>query len=164
MLVLVGGLPGSGKTYFSKALAHHSSACHINSDVVRKDLQLMEKYDLNTKKKVYEEMLSRTKKHLLIHPLVIVDSTFYLEKIRNLYLDLAHSLSLPIKIIEIKAAPETIKKRISHQRPDSEADFEVYLKLREQFEPYIQPHLTLWSDQLSTENMIKEAMAYIQSI
>jgi len=161
MLILVSGLPGSGKTYFSKALASKLEALHINSDSVRRGLNLMEKYDNNSKQVVYDKMVSLTKKGLLEHPYVIVDATFYLEKIRKVYLDIADSLSIPIRIIELKANLETIKVRVTKKRPDSEADFKVYQFLLKQFEPIQESHLTLWSDHLSLEEMIDKAKEYI---
>lgn len=60
-LVLVVGLPGTGKSTFSRALAAELGARHLNSDVIRVETGLRGKYTPEDKAKVYEELRKRTR-------------------------------------------------------------------------------------------------------
>ena len=58
----------------------------------------------------------------------------------------ARALGVPVFRAEVRAGEETIRRRLATPRPDSEADFAVYEKIREQYEPWAEPHIVLWTD------------------
>jgi predicted kinase len=62
MIVIVTGLPGSGKSYFASRLASMLDADYINSDRIRKNLFTQRTYSEEEKLKVYEEMLLQMRK------------------------------------------------------------------------------------------------------
>ncbi len=157
-LILVMGLPGSGKTTFATALATAIGAKHLNSDMVRHDAGKRGHYDTASKAAVYNEMIHRTAEYLESGQQVVVDATFYKNKFREPYLKLGKKHGAEIKWIEIKADEETIKKRISKKRKYSEADFEVYKKIKKNYEPLEMPHLVLWSDQMTLDEMMAKAV------
>ena len=66
----------------------------------------------------------------------------------------------PIFWVEITADEPVIKERVSKKREFSEADFDVYLKIKETFEPLEQDHLTLRVDQYTLEEMIERTKSY----
>lgn len=59
MVVLVMGLPGSGKSYLARRLAELIGATYISSDRVRRDLFPAARYTAEEKAGVYEEMQTR---------------------------------------------------------------------------------------------------------
>lgn len=75
----------------------------------------------------------------------------------------AASLQESILYIEITAKEEIIRERLSKPREFSEADFEVYLKLKTIAEPLKQDHLVLHSDNNNINAMLQDAMEYIKS-
>lgn len=161
-LIAVTGLPGTGKTTFASALAAALGVKHINSDMVRHSLGKKGQYDRDAKAAVYDELLKQTEEYLKNRISVIVDSTFYKEELRKPYKDLSLKYTIPIKWIELKTDEKIIKNRVNKKRKYSEADFEVYLLIKQQWEPLTDHHLILQSDQLSTEKMMHQTLEYLK--
>lgn len=160
MLILVLGLPGSGKTTFAKAFAERKNAVHLNSDLLRRELGEMGKYSPEDKQKVYETLLERARQALAAGKTVVVDSTFYKEKIREPFRKLAAECRRPLRWVEILANETTIEARLKKPRPDSEADFGVYQKIKSEAEPLEEPHLVLKSDEVSLGEMIEACLEF----
>lgn len=161
MLILVMGLPGTGKTYFAGALADQLNAVHLSSDAVRADLAAMGQYDAKSKRQVYEELLRRAATALDEQKTVIVDATFQKAVMRRLFAQLASEKKSPLRLILIQADEGVIRNRLRQRRADSEADYSVYLKIKEAFETINQQHFVLWSDELSLKEMIDKALMYL---
>jgi len=162
MLVLIAGLPGTGKTTVAKAFAKQCGAVHLNSDTLRLELGLMGHYSPEDKEKVYASLLERARTALLAGKQVVVDSTFFSEKIRAPFQALATSCGVPLRWIEVKAAERTLRQRLSHPRPDSEADFSVYEKIRDQFEPLPEDRLILDTDLETPESAALKIQTYLE--
>lgn len=160
-LVVVLGLPGTGKTTFARALASRIGAAHLNTDMLRTELGLLGQYREETKARIYEELLQRCQVALSRGRPVILDGTFYRQAFRDRIVALARAMETRVRWIEICAAPETVEQRISNKRPDSEADFEVYRKIREEFEPLQVERLQLFSDTQTGEAMLTRALEYL---
>ncbi|MEZ4776234.1 MAG: ATP-binding protein [Bacteroidia bacterium] len=158
MTIIVFGLPGSGKSTFAEALAGKISATYISSDQVRLNFIQIDRYSGSAKYQVYEEMKALTIDALNKEENVVVDATFYREYLRDWF-----TLGLPGKIyfIEIFADESVIRSRITTKRRYSEADFDVYLKIKSSFEPMQKPHLTLNSGLLTLNEMLNYAEAHL---
>lgn len=161
MLIVVFGLPGTGKTTFGKLLAHRLKGIHLNSDVIRTFMGLRGNYDPASKARVYEALLRETENQLMHERTVVLDASFYRTALRGEVTELAAHLAKPLYWIELQASEDSIKKRVSRPRPDSEADFSVYQRLQAQFEPMTEDHLILWSDRQPMEEMLEAACRYI---
>ena len=154
MLILIYGLPGTGKTTLARAFSTHSGALHLNSDLLRRELNLMGAYRREDKERVYTALLERTKAALLAGQDVVVDSTFYKTSIRTPFITLAQECLAPLCWVEVRAQESVIHERLKTPRSDSEADFSVYEKIRDAADPFMEPHLVLWSDAMSLEAMV----------
>lgn len=161
MLLLLSGLPGSGKTTLAKAYAARYGVAHLNSDLLRQELGLMGHYGPEDKEKVYQTLLERTRQLLLNGKEVIVDSTFYKESIREPFRELASACKARLYWVEVRAQEDVIRERLQKPRPDSEADFGVYQKIRDAYEPIPEPHLVIWSDKQPLNHMIVAIHAHI---
>lgn len=161
MLIIISGLPGSGKSTLARAFTRETKAIHLNSDILRRELGLMGKYSSADKALVYSTLRKQCHEALMAGAMVVVDSTFYKESIREPFRRLAEACHVPIFWVEIKAQEATIRDRIAKPRPDSEADFSVYEKIRDAEEPLQEPHLVLWSDAQSLNEMVEALDAFI---
>lgn len=87
-LVLVGGLPGTGKSTVAEALGHETGWPVLRSDVVRKELAGLAPtqpaggefgaglYDASTTDGVYAALVERAARHLALGSSVVVDASF----------------------------------------------------------------------------------------
>jgi predicted kinase len=161
MILIVFGLPGTGKSYFAKHIAEEVEAVHLNTDVVRKKSGLQGQYDEKTKETVYELLLKEMTAHVSEKRNVIVDGTFQKRKTRDRFLDKSKQLGQQVFFIEMKAGDETVKQRMKSEREYSEADYQVYLRIKHSFEPMEQAHLVLWSDKEDIDELVKQAKKHI---
>lgn len=151
LLILIAGLPGTGKTTIARVFAAQYNAVHLSSDELRRELGLMGHYSPKEKQRVYTELLTRAGKALKNGHTVVVDSTFSNMPVRQAFTELAAAIGVAVKWVEIRAKETTLRERLSRPRPDSEANFEIYEKIRDQFEPLPADSLVIWSDEDSPE-------------
>jgi predicted kinase len=161
MNVIIFGLPGSGKTFFAEKLASRIGGSHISSDTVRQQLQQTDKYREQAKMAVYYEMLKLMGKAISHQQNTVLDATFYQQDIQKLFKKKASLLNSPLYFIEIRADESTIRDRVSKKRKESEADFKVYLQIKNVFEPLVEDHLILYSGRDEPEEMLTKTLTYI---
>lgn len=161
-LVVILGLPGAGKSFFARALAEKLQGIHLNSDIVRKELLEQPTYSENEKARVYQELFNRVRKSLEKGELVIVDATFSKFDHRLPYYNLIRKLKGKLSLIQIVADESVIRERLSKKRPDSDADYKVYQKIKDQYDEITLPYLMLSSTSLNIDEMLKEAVRYLE--
>ena len=163
MVIVVFGLPGSGKSYFASRLALQLNAAYLNSDEIRKQLIAERKYTDAEKLQVYDHILAGMTDAIQQHKTVVLDATFYKQSIRTKFEQAAGAFDETFIYIEITAAEEIIRERVSKPRESSEADFDVYLKLKNIAEPVLTDHLVLQSTNSNISSMLQLATAYINN-
>lgn len=163
MIIIVFGLPGSGKSYFASRLAKRLEATYVSSDVVRKQLFTVRKYAGEEKTKVYDVMNKEMKEAIQQGKDIVLDATFYKENIRNEFKETAEAFKEKIIFIEVWADQKIILKRLSMKREHSEADFSVHLHIKKVFEPLKSDHVIIQSTQENIMEMMGEAFNYIQN-
>lgn len=158
MVVIVFGLPGSGKSYFASRLAPAIDAEYLNSDVLRKKLLPNRNYSEEEKLEVYDKMLLRMRQAISENKSLVIDATFYKDEIRKEFIRQAGN---DIFFIEVRADEELIRERLKQKRTASEADFKVYKIVEAEFEPMQEPHLVLRSRDNNLNEMLTEALHYL---
>ena len=161
MLILIAGLPGTGKTTIAKAYAKKYGAVHFNSDQLRRELGLWGNYRPEDKARVYEELFAQTKAALSAGKTVVVDSTFYRADLRKDFMELTESQGVGIKWILATAPSDILHQRVAAPRPDSEAGEMVLEKILSEFEPLEVPHLTVDTSTTSPEAAADAIQFYI---
>jgi aminoglycoside phosphotransferase family enzyme/predicted kinase len=138
-LVLVGGLPGTGKSTLGRELAESAGFSLIRSDVVRKELAGLADsgqgtasfgegiYSPEWNERTYAECLRRAERLLFEGKRVLVDASFREEKRRRTFLEAASDLGVPGLLFLCQSDPETVRARLLERRNDpSDADWIVY--------------------------------------
>jgi predicted kinase len=162
MIVVVTGLPGSGKSFFASRLATAIHAEYISSDRLRKKMIERRTYSTEEKELVYAEMLKQVRKAVKQNKSLVLDATFYKTQTRNKFTEEIKDAGT-IVIVEIIADEALIKERMKTPREDSEADFTVYKVIQQQWEPIREQHLILQSTNDNIESMLKTAINYLHS-
>ena len=152
-LILVTGLPGTGKSTLAHLLAADAHLDVIRSDVIRKELAEEESgvtrrgdhhatlgfgeglYTPEWSKRTYAECLRRSEQLLLDGKRVVVDANFRDEASRRLFMDAATKLGVRVAVLVCQADPDVIRARLANRRDDaSDADWSVYLNAAESWE------------------------------
>ena len=161
MVIIVFGLPGSGKSYFASRLATTISAGYINSDVERKKFLAQRTYSEKEKSSIYTHMASIMVQTIQQGKSIVIDATFYKQRLRDLFYEKAGET--PLIFIEVFANDEISRQRLSMKRADSDANYVVYKKIRSQWEPMLKPHLVLESTNDNIDRMIETAVDHINA-
>ena len=164
MVIIVFGLPGSGKSYFASRLARQLEAAYVSSDELRMKLIPRRTYTDDEKRMVYDQMVQAMSDALFDKKTVVLDATFYKKAIRARFDQAADEFNEKIIYIEVTAPENIIEERLKLPRTYSEADIEVYKKLKETAEPLSQPHLVLVSTNDNISPMLHDAIQYIETI
>jgi predicted kinase len=156
MLILVFGLPGTGKSYFSRKLKNILCIDYLNTDMIREDIGKKGEYSEESKQLIYNKLYEKTRDLLDKGEDLIIDGTFHKQKRRNRLRDIAGEKGHKFYTILMRADENTIRKRVKKDRKYSEAGFEVYEKIKDEFEEVTEDPLVLWSDRESTEEMLRK--------
>lgn len=155
MIIIVTGLPGSGKSYFASRLAALVDAEYLNSDRLRKEMFEPRTYSDEEKEAVYKKMQTAIKQNRRL----VIDATFHKKKMRKLFTD--NIKDDDYNFIEVWADETITTERLKQNRPDSEADYEVYKLIKQHWEPLEEPHLLLESTNNNIDNMLQSALQHL---
>jgi predicted kinase len=160
MVVIVFGLPGSGKSYFATALAKQLHAEYVNSDRLRKEMFPVRKYSDEEKMAVYEKMRQLMNDAINGGKDIVLDATFHKEAVRSRFrADVKEKNQL--RFIEVKAKGKLIRDRLAKPRAFSEADFKIYKILKAEWEPMKEHHLVLESNNNNIDSLLFQAGQYL---
>ena len=147
MLLVLCGLPATGKSFLARHLAKRLNAVHLNTDIVRREMVKEPIYSEEEKKRVYNEMIEKARKLLSEGMDVVLDGTFYRKGLRDVAEEMAGSAEQKCFLVECKCDEKTVKQRMGRRKlkkSESDADeFKVYKILEAQFEPIEREHLVL---------------------
>lgn len=146
-LVLVGGLPGTGKSTLAQAIAEQAGFAVIRSDVVRKELAGIKAgesarspfgediYAPAWSERTYATCLSQAEGLLFEGKRVLVDANFAEDRRRMAFLEAAGRLAVPLVFLLCRADPEVARQRLESRKGDvSDADWSVYQRAAERWE------------------------------
>ncbi len=148
-LVLVGGLPGTGKSVLSEALATTAHFHWLRADAIRKELAGLDPlasgssavrtgiYTPAWNDRTYDECLVRARELLFGGGRVLVDASFKEERRRLAFVDAARDWGVPVRILECVSPADLVRTRLARRARDpSDADWTIYEHVRATWEPY----------------------------
>ncbi len=148
-LIVVSGLPGTGKSFFCRKLAEKLPSLILASDTLRKNLFPSPRYKETENKRLFSAC------HVLIEELlkkgipVIFDATNLLEHHREYLYRAAERGGAKLILVWVEAPPEVVRQRLLAReksaiaQDDSEAGLEVYNKMKPRSERISRNHLVV---------------------
>jgi aminoglycoside phosphotransferase family enzyme/predicted kinase len=150
MIVVISGLPGTGKTTVAKELGRELNAPVLSTDEVRKRGSEPLKYTKRKKQGVYEHMFQMAEDLLSEKDNIILDGTFFKKELRASALQLGSDHDRCVFILEAICDEDVVKQRIEKRYQEdldaSEADFKVYKIIQSQFELIEKPHFRIHTE------------------
>ena len=146
VLVVVSGLPGTGKSYFSRRIVSQVPLLVLESDVLRKVLFPDPEYTPSENRRLFRAC------HSLIDDLLgrkiplLLDATNLVESHRESLYRIAEGRGAETIIVYMKAPPDVVYQRLEGRskgvdlEDNSDADWRVYRRMRSAVQPIRRDH------------------------
>ena len=178
-LILVGGLPGAGKSTLARGLADRAGFAVVRSDLVRKDLAGIARaqaapsayasgiYTPEMTERTYAECQRRAEALLFEGERVLVDASFLRESHRRAFLEAAERWRVPCRLLLCRADPAVIQDRLRRRTGDaSDADWSTYQRAAESWEDpgaLTSPSTAAIRSDSSPEDALAQALAVLRA-
>jgi aminoglycoside phosphotransferase family enzyme/predicted kinase len=147
-MVLIAGLPGTGKSMLARGLRETCSFTWIRADEVRKRLAGLDPlvkqrpdidegiYTREWSDRTYAACLERAADVCRAGGRALIDATFVDNRRRETFVRAAIGWGVPVILLVVHAPPELIRERLAARTGDpSDADWSVYEALRAKWSP-----------------------------
>ena len=147
--IVVAGLPGTGKSYLCHRLAERLPLLILESDALRQILFDHPNYGPEESARLFRAI------HLLIEHLLkkgiplALDATNLSEGNREYLYHIAEQLDVKLILVWVEAPDEVVRQRLeersrtAHREDNSQADWSVYLKMRDSAQPIQRHHFVV---------------------
>lgn len=172
VLVMLCGLPGTGKSTLARELAQRLPAVRIESDRIRRKLFASPVYTAEESQRVHIVCHILIGWYLRHYYHVVYDATNLYEYHRHMVYRLAERSGARLVVAEVTASDQVIRARLAHRRQDdpairdpqdySEADWEVYLHMRRRAEPIQHEHVTLDTSDGDLERAVEQVLEVVR--
>lgn len=160
VLLLLSGLPGTGKSFLARRLAEALPFVIIESDVVRKILFPQPLYTAQESRWVHRTCHALMAKLLKRGVRVIYDATNLIEYHRELVYRIAQKAGARLVVVKTVASEEVVRERLRARQEEarelSDADWRVYRRMASRQEQVSHPHLVI-----DTSEDLEEAVAKV---
>ncbi|NWG21359.1 MAG: ATP-binding protein [Chloroflexi bacterium] len=156
-LIMLAGLPGTGKSTIARELARAIPAVVLDKDRIRAALFPAERMTYTTAQDDFcLDVMLRTATELLRQkpeePVILDGRTFSRSYQVHLVKQHAAQLGASLLIIECVCSDATARERLSRDaaagdHPAANRNYELYLAIKERFEPIREPRLVVNTDQ-----------------
>lgn len=160
VLLLLSGLPGTGKSFLARRLAEALPFVIIESDVVRKILFPQPLYTAQESRWVHRTCHALMARLLKRGVRVIYDATNLIEYHRELVYRIAQKAGARLVVVKTVASEEVVRERLRARQEEarelSDADWRVYRRMASRQEQVSHPHLVI-----DTSEDLEEAVAKV---
>lgn len=158
-VVAVCGLPGVGKSTVSSHLTDRLDGVRLRTDAIRKELVDEPAYTDAERERVYDELFSRTERHVRSGEPVVLDATFADEAHRKRASRLADDLDAELRLIRVVCDPEVVENRIEAREDISDADAAIYRQFKDEFDPVELDH-----DRIDNSESLSRTKAQVDAL
>lgn len=151
MILAMAGLPGSGKSTLAKALGEKLPALLLDKDVVRAALFPSNEIEYSTHQDDFVVGIMLQVANFYVHKdparhIILDGRPFSKESQVNTVVDFGQTYGWDIRFIHCVCSDDAARARLERSASSGEhlaanRDFDLYLRLKNQFEPLKVPHL-----------------------
>lgn len=139
-LIILSGLPGTGKTTFARALVATVPAAHVESDAIRRSLARVPRYTSSENAAVFGRAENMTREALTGGQNAVLDATNLTTPDRRRFVQLARDLDATVIFVRITAPEATVKTRLAQPREGfSQATAAIYDRMKDRPQRYAGP-------------------------
>jgi len=148
-IIVVSGLPGTGKSYFCRRLAERQPFLILESDALRKLLFPAPSYSASESTRLFRTIYYLIEELLRKGIPVILDATNLEERHRERIYNIAERLNARLIMVRVEAPPELVQKRLQaraakkNMEDSSDADWTVYQKMKTTVQQISRNHFTV---------------------
>jgi adenylylsulfate kinase len=170
MIVLMAGLPGTGKSTLARELARRTQGCVLSKDEIRAAPFSPDDIEYSTAQDdfVMKVMLQAARFQLNKHParIIFLDGRSFSRRYQiDRVLEFARELSQPWAILECVCSDESAHHRLDLEpdplHPADNRNFALYLEVKARFEPITYAKTVLDTDQ-SHAQCVEQALAALK--
>jgi adenylylsulfate kinase len=171
MIVLMAGLPGTGKSALAEALSENLSGSVLSKDAIRHALFASHDLEYTTEQDdfVVEIMLQAAERILRKHSdrYVFLDGRTFSRRYQiERVIAAASQWGQPCKILECVCSEETARTRLESQaqtggHPAGNRSFDLYLEIKQRFKPITRPKITIDTDQ-PLDRCVDQALGFLK--
>jgi predicted kinase len=170
VIVVMAGLPGTGKSTLARALAHAGGGIVLDKDVIRSVLFPPDYVEYSNEQDDFcQSLMLETAEYLVErHPglRIFLDGRTFSRKYQiDRVVEVARRLNSEWRILQCVCAEESARQRLDASRlthPARNRSFELHQRIRAQFEPIACPKLVVDTD-APLEECVEKAKAYLET-
>ncbi len=146
-LVVVSGLPGTGKSRFCRDLRKRTGVVVLESDALRKLLFRRPTHSARESQRLFAAIHAAIERLLAAGVASALDATNLAERHREPLYEIAEKQGAKLLLVDVTAPPEVVRSRLAgraqgaDRRDLSDADAAVYERMRRQVEEIPREHL-----------------------
>jgi predicted kinase len=164
VLAVFAGLPGVGKSTLAAQVAAQLPAAVLAVDTVDFTLQ---RYDVTEPRPgfaAYGVVAALAEVQLRIGHHVIIDAVNPVRSAREMWVDLAERLGVPLRVVEVVCGDDAehrrrVEARYAARDHDGVPDWVRVLERRNEYEPYLGPRLVV--DTYLAKDPVPQVVAYL---
>ncbi len=147
VFVVVSGLPGTGKSYFSRRLAERIPVSVLESDTLRRVLFPSPDYGSGESARLFRAIHRLAEELLANGTSLVLDATSLAERFREPLYGIADRTGAKLAVVLVEAPPEVVRRRLATRTKDaddrSDADWQVYRRMQAEVEPIRRRHFVV---------------------
>ncbi len=167
-LIVLAGLPGTGKTHFARELAKRVPLLILESDRLRKVLAPQPVYTAGESARLFAACHLLIEEYLAQGHRVLFDATNLTEKFRRPIYQIARRASCPLVLMRFTAPRELVRRRLAervagmHPEDYSDAGWQIYCRMAPHEEAVQRQHFNVDTSQ-ETATVLEEVVRLLRA-